>query len=200
MLIFREIKLVYLANPKTGTTSFEHAFERFADHKTSKALPKHVPFRRFRRKFPELARECEIVTSVRDPLDTLYSWYRYRARPALRGHVNSTFGLAFEAFLCEWCKAEPASFADVGASVGFVLNEKGEISKRLKIFRYEERSSLQKHVAAKLGRDVPELARNVSRAKKDPTALAPIRGTISRYPKLQKAYEIYDRIAFCKGG
>ncbi len=196
MLIFREIKLVYLANPKTGTTSFEHAFASFADSKKSKFLPKHTPFRRFRKKFPRLAREYEIVTCVRDPLDTLYSWYRYRSRPALRGHANSTFALSFEEFFSEWCKPEPAAFADVGASVGFVLNERGKIPQRLKIFRYEDRSALQNYVCGKMGQKIPELARNVSRTKKDMTILDPFRSTVSRYPKLQKIYDSYARIGF----
>ncbi len=197
MLIFNKIKLIYLANPKTGTTSFEHAFRSHADLKESRLLPKHIPFRRYKKKFPQIVREYEVIACVRDPLDTLYSWYRYRSRPTLRGHPNSSAGRSFEEFFDEWCKPDPAPYADVGASVGFVLNERGQVAKALTLFRYEDRMALSSFVAERLDlQSVPSANRNVSK-KTDPGTSLPLRNRvdISR-PKFARVREIYETIRF----
>lgn len=196
MLIFDQIKLVYLANPKTGTTSFEHAFARYANRKQSRILTKHVPFRRFKKTFPKLAREYEIVTCVRDPLETLHSWYRYRSRPILRGNPNSTHGLSFEEFFHEWCKEKPAKFAHVHASVGFVLGRGGNIVRKLSIFKYQSNPDPVEYVAAKLGVSAPASQRNVSpRQAATNGELLKIHAG-SDCPKLAEQYALYNKIRF----
>ena len=196
MLIFDDIGLVYLANPKTGTTSFEHAFSKYANREQSQLLPKHMPFRRFRKKCPEIARQYEFITCVRDPLETLFSWYRYRTRPTLRGQPNSTFGLTFEQFFEEWCKDKPPSCADVSTSVEFILNRKGSISRHLKIFKYGIRPGVQEYAAERLGVKVPELKRNVSRPDPDGQSVPLASRVDTGHKKLEDAYEIYGNIDF----
>lgn len=196
MLIFDDIKLVYLANPKTGTTSFEHAFEKFANAEESQRLAKHAPFRRFKRKFPDMAKEYEVVTCLRDPLETLYSWYRYRARVTIRGQSRSTYGMTFEEFFAEWCKPDPAPYAGMNGSVSFVLNKKGKVVKRLKIFKYGASNGLHEYVAGKMGIVVPDLQKNVSRASVSVQRKPLAELVDTKHEKLRRVYDIFDSIKF----
>lgn len=218
MLIFDDIKLIYLANPKTGTTAFEQAFRRYANKELSDTLPKHVPFRRVRRVFPQLVKQYEVVTCVREPLDTLYSWYRYRQRALLKGDPNSTYGVSFKTFIEEWCEDDPAEFARINGSVRFVLSKNGLVHKKLGLFRYGGNPSIIDYVAEKRGQSVqfrregasaiidyfastvsPDVwikRQNVS-PDPDPGELAEVRASeLMHEKKMLQEYELYAKLTF----
>jgi len=86
MLVFIAQKLVFLAMPKTGTTAIETAMDPWADavFRTPSGL-KHTNIQRFnrfyRKPFESHANgDIETVCVVREPVDWLGSWYRYRSR------------------------------------------------------------------------------------------------------------------------
>jgi hypothetical protein len=192
MLISERYGFVYLANPKTGSTSIEAAFEKYADFR-SVAGPgtKHITYRMFRRKFRYFS-NLEIVVCVRDPIATLHSWYRYRQRSGMKKPENRVEGISFEEFLMHWGKDKPPPFASINAGPTFVLTKDGKLPD-LTYFRYEGTPTLHSYLAEKVGKNVPELHRNQSPEHDSPEL--PGRDDLD-IPKLNRAYDIYDRIPF----
>lgn len=133
MLVFWKARLVLLAVPKTGTTALEHALLPHADSAIlNPPRQKHCTVRRYRNQVQSFfeqhgERPLELVAVVREPVDWLSSWYRYRARDAIAGQPNSTSGIAFDTFVDAWLQDDPPSFAKVGRQSRFVSNEDGSL-------------------------------------------------------------------------
>lgn len=145
MLVFWDQKLILLSVPKTGTTALEGALSPFADIVIrNPPTLKHAPVYRYRRFLKPLfiqgagAKEDELTTVavMRNPIDWLSSWYRYRHRDALVGHQNSTRGISFDDFATEHMKGKPAPFANVGSQSKFLLDGDGNLGVDY-LFKYE---------------------------------------------------------------
>jgi hypothetical protein len=142
MLVFWKENLVLLAVPKTGSTALEGALApRAAMVLRDPPQLKHAPcyrYKRFLRPFFVQAggQTPELMAIVRHPVDWLGSWYRYRSRDDLAGHPNSTQGISFDDFVLEYCKGDPAPFANVGSQDKFLRINDGEIGVQ-HLFRYE---------------------------------------------------------------
>lgn len=134
MLVFWKSRLVLLAVPKTGTTALEQALLPLADSAIlNPPQMKHVTAQRYRNKLSGFfeqrgARPMELMAVVRDPLEWLGSWYRYRARPEIAGTENSTAHVSFEAFVDAWLQDEPPEFARVGRQSRFVAGKQGGVA------------------------------------------------------------------------
>lgn len=142
MLVFWKENLALLAVPKTGTTAIEAAL---APHASMAILDppvlKHLPiyrYDRFLKPFFLKAAEKELETAamVRNPIDWLASWYKYRARPSLRGTANSTENISFDDFVLEAIKGESAPYAHVGSQLKFLTNRDDTVG-ATHMFRYE---------------------------------------------------------------
>src|SRR6056297_216797 len=121
LLVFSRQNLVLLSVPKTGSTAYEAALASHAAIIVS-APPelKHAPVFRYNRFFRPMierfmAAEPDVVAVMREPIDWLGSWYRYRRRDALSGHPNSTMGISFDGFVSAYCQGQPPAFARVGS-------------------------------------------------------------------------------------
>ena len=84
MLVFSEQNLVFLAVPKTGTTAIEMALRPKADVIFAKQR-KHTTALRFRTKIGPFLRNAYDMNPkpfaiMRDPIDQIASWYRYRQK------------------------------------------------------------------------------------------------------------------------
>lgn len=166
MLVFWKERLVLLAMPKTGTTALEAALAPRADLVLrNPPVVKHTPLHRFRRFLaPYLvatgAGEFETVALVREPVDWLGSWYRYRGRAEIAGHENSTAGMSFDDFVRACCRREPPPFAQVGSQARFLHDAGGPGITHL--FRYEDQPRFLGFLESRLGA-MPALRRlNVS--------------------------------------
>ena len=118
MLVFVDANIVLFAVPKTGSTAYHMALRGKADISlANKAGLKHMTARKYDRDFgPYLAQAHgltpERVAVMRDPLEQLRSWYRYRQDPKRKGAGNSAAGLSFDDFVLaadqfgELCKAD----------------------------------------------------------------------------------------------
>jgi hypothetical protein len=62
----------------------------------------------------------ETVAVVRDPLERMQSWYRYRMRPKVKGLPASTHGIRFEAFMQAYLDGSNPDMASVGRQDRFV--------------------------------------------------------------------------------
>lgn len=133
MLVFWKARLVLLAVPKTGTTALEQALLPFADAAIlNPPQQKHCTVKRYRNQLQKFfeqrgQRELEIMAVVREPVDWLESWYRYRARDEIRGTANSTADISFDEFVAAWLKASPPEYAKVGRQSRFVSEEDGTL-------------------------------------------------------------------------
>lgn len=161
MLVFWNERLVLLSVPKTGTHAYTQALgPRASMVVTGPPELKHAPVYRYNRFFRPMfekmgAEEMELVAVIREPLDWLGSWYRYRQRPALDGRPTSTKGHSFDAFLEASCEDAPPAFANVGNQAKFVeARPNGTAVSHF--FRYEDQAGLRAFLAERLG-DLPDI-------------------------------------------
>ncbi|MEO1640067.1 MAG: gamma-glutamyl kinase [Pseudomonadota bacterium] len=167
MLVFWKENLVLLAVPKTGSTALEGALAPRASL-VLRDPPhlKHAPcyrYKRFLKPFFKQAggQDPELMAVVRNPVDWLGSWYRYRTRDDLAGHENSTRGISFDDFVLEYCKGDPAPFANVGSQDRFLRINDGELGVR-HLFQYEQWDQVIGYLEGRLGMQVTLKQKNVS--------------------------------------
>ncbi len=194
MLVFWNERLVLLAVPKTGTTALEEMLAPRADLAfRNPPVVKHTPLYRYRRFLaPYLAAtgagDLETVAVVREPTDWLGSWYRYRRRDDIAGHRNSTANISFDDFVREYCKRDPAPYAQVGAQARFLQDAGG--AEVTHLFRYEDQPRFLGFLETRLG-PLPELPRlNVS----PPETLALSPGVARRlHERRAEEFALWDR-------
>lgn len=167
MLVFWPEKLVFLAVPKTGSTAFQVALES----KASIILRdppeiKHSAvyrYRRFLKPYFQQAggQEMETMAVVRNPVDWLSSWYRYRNRDGLIGHPNSTRGISFDVFVNEYLKGKRETFANLGSQARFLTTADGSIGVD-HLFQYEQQDKMIGFLEDRLSLKIDLEKKNVS--------------------------------------
>lgn len=169
MLIFIPARLTLLSVPKTGTTALEAALSDKADiaFRTAPEI-KHMNLRQYRRGVrPLLAPfgtpEFETVAVMRDPVDWLRSWYRFRTRDALIGHPNSTVMVSFEQFIDAWLRPmdQRPAYAQIGTQSDFMRDGHGQIAVT-HLFRYEAMAALLHFLGQRLGGSITLPQANIS--------------------------------------
>lgn len=176
MLLFWKAKLVVLAVPKTGTTALEEALLPHADAAIlNPPEKKHVTARRYRNQLAPFfenkgARRLETMAVIREPINWLMSWHRYRARPEIAGSETSTAGIGFDAFVEAWLSDPEPEFARVGRQSRFVSDGAGSVVVD-HLFRYERLDLAVAFLEDRLGRKLALPRRNVSPAA--PLSLSP---------------------------
>ena len=181
MLLAPEKGFVLLAPPKTATTAIEDAFRPYSSVSLQKNPFKHTrydEFQRFLQPWLEAKRfprdSYEVVCVVREPMDWLNSWWRYRsreglARPSHPKHRNYAGHLSFEQFARVYMESHAGErsvngskrFVRVGRFSKFVRPLPGEPGVD-RIFRYEHLDLLVGHLREKVGEEVEVGVRNVS--------------------------------------
>ena len=197
MLVFWDAGLVLLATPKTGTHALEAALGDVAD-----MAFRHPP--RFKHmkltwavttlhrliESPEWER-FRTVAVMREPLDWLGSWYRYRQRPGQEQARNSTHGISFDDFVTEYMKGKRAAFAQVGSQTKF-LEPQNNGTAVTHLFRYEDQDGLRRFLSNRLEIEIETRRMNSSPAM----ALALDPDVEQRYRrKFAVEYQLYDGIA-----
>lgn len=168
MLVFWKQNLALLSVPKTGTTALEAALAPSADIVISNPPElKHLPVYRYTRFMEKMfdkatGRKPETVAVVREPIDWLGSWYRYRQRPELNGRPNSTSNVDFDDFVLEYTKGKPAPFANVGSQARFLAADDDTLCGVTHLFRYDQLDRLYSFLEDRLERDIATERMNVS--------------------------------------
>ncbi len=167
MLIFWDERLAFLAQSKTGSTAYHLALRPRADIviMTPPQL-KHATLQRFNRFVRPMlevagAPEIETIAVIREPIDWLGSWYRYRSRGDLAGAANSTSGMSFDAFAQAYLDRPRPAFAEVGSQAKFLTGPKGDLRVD-RLFRYEARDRLDDFLRDRLGIEFDLPRANVS--------------------------------------
>ncbi len=166
MLVFWEHRLALLATPKTGSTAIEAALEPLASMAIQRPPElKHTPAYRFRRFIgPYLkassGQEFTVLAMMREPLDWLGSWYRYRQREEIANPRNSTAGISFDRFLNDYMESPRPPHAEVGSQAKFLSGKDGLGVDRL--FRYDDIDALVHFLEERLDCEIVLPRLNVS--------------------------------------
>lgn len=172
VLVLKEAKLVYLANPKTATQALRAMLRPYADLTPQQVANKHVNARTYDRRWRDRVTElvgqpAETFAVMREPLEHMGSWFRYRQRDALRGHENSTQGLSFAEFVEARLLPEPPPFANLGRQDRFMgFLDPGDRPVTY-IFDYERLDLLMLFLSERLGVELAMPMRNVSPVTED---------------------------------
>ncbi len=155
MLVFSKHKLVFLSIPKTGTTAWQAALGPHASMIVSDPPElKHAPVFRYNRFFrPALEKfigeDLHVIAVMREPIDWLGSWYRYRQRPFLSGRPTSTEGLGFDAFIQAYVQGNQPRHANVGSQSKFLEPQRNGTAVT-HLFRYEDQTGLKAYLEDRL--------------------------------------------------
>ena len=97
---------------------------------------------------------------MREPIDWLGSWYRYRMRE-IEESDQSTAGMDFAGFIEAYLSPEPPRFAAVGTQSGFLCDPNGFLLVD-RVFRYEALTSFVHFLEDTLGCEITLPHMNVS--------------------------------------
>lgn len=167
MLVLKEARLVYLANPKTATQSLRAMLRPFAAATPERTDNKHIGAVGYNNRWKEqvtriVGASVETVAVMREPLAHLGSWYRYRQRDALRGHENGTHHVSFAEFITAYLSEDPPAFARIGRQARFLGLLPDATPPVDYIFDYDRLDLLMLFLSERLGKDLALPTRNVS--------------------------------------
>lgn len=140
MLIFWDQKLVFLATPKAGSTAVRSALESLASAAIQRPAPlKHADIRTFRRHIgPWIGEQAggafSTVALMREPVDWLRSWYRFRLRDDLDGPLHQMNDVSFAQFASDYAQDGGPSRMGIGRQCDFLIDGEHRVDR---IFRYE---------------------------------------------------------------
>lgn len=197
MLVFYKERLVFLSMPKTGTTAYQSALSAHADMIiTDPPQLKHAPVYRYNRFFqPMFEKACKVemetLAVMREPIDWLGSWYRYRQRPFMKDDANSTAGISFDTFVQTYMEGQTPGLANVGVQSRFLEPRPGG-SPVAHLFRYEDQPRLIAFLENRLGVKILLEQKNVS-PKMDLHLSSDVKAAFRK--KFSAEFSLYNSIA-----
>lgn len=178
---------------KAASTSIEMALSPYCDMAYyGNSRIKHLSYRKYQRFVqPYLASlgydDIETCCLMRDPVDWLFSWYRYRTRGAVAGKSQSTAEISFDEFVSIYL-ARPDNSKGVGRPSRFVANKSGEPSVD-HIFKYENLPVFIQFLEERFGE--PLLLDRLNESPIKEFTLAPdLKSRLQEY--FAPEYEIYE--------
>ncbi|MDF1856920.1 hypothetical protein [Pseudooceanicola sp.] len=167
MLVFTRANFTLFAVPKTGSTAYHLALRNHAQIVLSQDTAlKHMTLRKYDRYFAPYLKgahdlDPERVAVMRNPVEQLRSWYRYRMRPKVSGGPNDLSGMRFEDFIADVISHKPPAHARIGNQFTFLTSPEGELRVD-HLFAYERPDLLDDFLRARLGQKIATKRRNVS--------------------------------------
>ena len=199
MLVFFKQNLTFFAVPKTGTTAYSQALRPHADIVFAKRV-KHMTVGKYHSRFaPFLSKtfglEPERFAVMRDPVDQLRSWYKYRSRNKLRDSDTSTDGLSFDAFVLDAISDSPKVSKGIGTQLRFLSVRDGSVPIDL-LFAYEQQALLRGFLEERFETEIRFGPKNVS-----PDIPAPISPDVEAKLRAARPQEfaLYARITQAGG-
>lgn len=196
MLVFANANLVFFAVPKTGSTAYHLALKGQADIVLAgRASIKHMTARKYDRHLAPYLKAAHGLTPerlavIRDPVEQLRSWYKYRCRPNPKGEPSVVSRLSFDDFITAVISKRPPDYARVGDQRTFVSSGKGELRVD-HLIAYERPTVLRQFLADRLGKPVKTKPHNVS-----PDIPAPLSADVEAALRHARApeFELHQRI------
>lgn len=154
MLIFWEQRMVFLATPKAGSTAVEVALESLASVSLQRpTLLKHTDIATYRRHIgPWLLSQTgacfETIALMREPVDWLRSWYRFKQRDDHDDPAHQLAGVSFPDFARQYATADSPMRQEIGSQADFLTSDDGPVDR---IFRYEAIDDFIHHLEDRVG-------------------------------------------------
>jgi hypothetical protein len=175
MIFLHKARLVILSQPKTGTTALEGVLSPRASVSVSKPPElKHMSYRGFLKFVAPLIEattgldrsDYEVIAVMREPVDWLGSWYRYRTRDELKNpgnprSVNFTGNMSFDDFVRDVCQPEQPQHARIKTPSWVALGGKDWIGID-RLFPYEALENFIGYIVERTGKPIETSAANVS--------------------------------------
>ncbi len=198
MQIYFKENLAMLAVPKTGSTAYEMALRGRADIIFAKRR-KHMTLAKYHKHivpFLDTAYDLNPVTLavMRDPVDHLRSWYRYRSRPVLIGSPKSTAGMSFDAYVRDVVSDAPPPYASVGLQSNMLTLSDGSMPLH-HLFCYENQPQLRSFLESRFETDIKLNQKNVS-----PQIDAPLNPESEAELRLSSAEDVDLYARLCDAG
>ncbi|MFN3846681.1 MAG: gamma-glutamyl kinase [Paracoccaceae bacterium] len=198
MLVLKKARLVFLANPKTATQSLRAVLAPYAKATPADTGDKHINAQIYGRKWARritarIGSPPETFAVMREPMEHLGSWFRYRQREALRGHENSTHGMTFADFVAARLSDDPPPFARIGRQDRFLgfLNSGPPVNH---IFDYADLDRLLSFLSMRLGADLRLPLRNVSPKAPSEALILPADLLSRLHNAHAQEFALYDRV------
>lgn len=204
MIISVDHKFILLSNRKCGSTSLVHSLENLPDMMVQKDYRlRHTNYKDYQQFIrPWLQKnlkddldDFKVISVFREPLDWVFSWYRFRRSAHLQQVDNpdfSTRGISWHTFLKNYLidPENRPSYARVSDQADFVIGEDGTVD-GITLFAYDKFDDLVLWLKNRIGQDFELKQFNVS-------------DTINQKPSerdynlarqyLTRDYEIYESI------
>lgn len=202
MIISPTHGFVFICMPKCASTSTEAILKPYADIMTGDSPGyKHMTYRKYKKfleplvcsKLKNAAEPPEVLSLFREPVDWLYSWYRYRQRDALQsgpGRLKSTNDMSFEEFAQQYVSEHPSFPARVGRQVNMLKGKNGKIG-NITLFRYENYDAFLDYMSVKVGKKLK--ARVLNKSPSGARGTPPDLPFLREY--LREEYEVYNSIS-----
>lgn len=126
MLIFWDHRLVFLATPKAGSTAVEVALEPLASASILRpAALKHTDIATYRRHVgpwlkAQTGEDFLTVALMREPVDWLRSWYRFKLRDDHEDPLHRMEGVSFAGFARAYAAPEGPRDLMIGSQSAFL--------------------------------------------------------------------------------
>jgi len=189
--IYFKQNLAFLAVPKTGTTAYEIALRNEADIIFAKRR-KHMTAGQFQRRMMPFLKgfydlEPERMAIMRDPIEQIRSWYRYRSATKRK---NNVAGRSFDEFVLATLQDPQPPFAAIGSQYGFLTMVDDSIPLE-HLFAYETQK-----VARRWWEERVETHLKFPRKDVSPDAPAPLSPHVEAKLRAARAPEfaLYDRV------
>ena len=199
MLVFLRHKIAFLATPKTGTTAVEMALKPRAEIVFARNR-KHITALRYANKIAPFLEDTfgvrpASVAVMREPVDQIRSWYKYRSQKRLDGTPVSTKGISFDQFVREVIADDPPERAQIGRQFNFLTDGKTRVMAD-HVFAYETQEPFLMFMSEHLQHPVEIAARNVS-----PVVPAPLEpATLARLREVRaEDFILYDDLMAAQG-
>ena len=193
MNLSSKYKFAFLCMPKCASTSIERAIAKYSDITfKGDSGQKHMRAHQFR---TEVDGFIETFCIMRDPIDWLGSWYRYRSRPALEGTPNYTGTMTFDHFIEGYLsrnKPPYATFIDKQSDFFTMPSHTCGVDV---IFDMKRLDLVEKYLSTKIGTDIvlPYTNSSPKKEQKDLVISGSVRAKLNK--KIEKDVLIYNTIA-----
>ena len=198
MLIFVKCKLVLFLMPKCASTALEESFGKHSEFVIGGSPRlKHLPLKVYERYVQRLLSRrlgqkdvFERFCLFREPLDWLFSWYRYRTRGEMRENDRSARDVSFTQFLNEHFSAQPSKFARLRLQSTYIESTEGRHD-AVTLYRYEDVEALVAEFESRLRKRIAWTHANVSPHAAFDLTPQDVR---EAQDKLRLEYSIYEKI------
>ena len=177
MLIFPAEQLVFLCTPKCASSSVEDAYAPYAGSVLGgRPGLKHINYSTYEQTLKTIVQgrdndpPPETVCLIRDPIEHLRSWFRYRQRPTQIDRSRSTRGWTFDAFIETFLRGNSTAPVGVSTQYEFVQNKAREIGVD-RIFALENLSCFLEFMNERL--DVRASLPTLNASQSGPAELSP---------------------------